>query len=86
VSEPAAETPDPDGLAMRDDGVAYIYVGKDDLGWFWQSRDSAHEPIGTRGGFKSELKAAQDGADKHPSQGIHAVQARMGHDPTHGED
>jgi hypothetical protein len=86
VSEPAAETPDPDGPAMRNDGVAYIYAGKDDDGWYWQSRDSAHQVIETQGGFKSELKAAQAGADRHPSQGIHAVQVRMGHDPTHGED
>ena len=71
----------------RDDSVAYVYVSAQAAdGWFWQSRDSDHNPLETKGGFKKEAAAAQAGADNHPAQGDHRVPIRTGHDPAQGEE
>lgn len=66
--------------------VAYIYVSENSHGWFWESRDCAHERIDGKGNFKTSLKAAQDGADAHPPLPDSAgIEVRVGHDPVTGE-
>lgn len=64
----------------------YIYVGQTDDGWFWEARNSEHERIDGKGGFKSMQKAHQDGADTYPSRPDASIEARVGHDPTAGEE